>query len=148
MTIIIKIMMLVSFSYSGYAAHYQSGMMEGVSYYRGMPLVDCMIASPYEQLGTWLEVTSLLNGTVKECRVTDIAAPDDRDNIISRGIVIEFDLASAMIMCNISYYGQEPPRACPVYVSVIGQSPASVEAFVLPITKKPITERLRNAIPV
>lgn len=105
--------------YSGYAAHYRPELMQEVSYNRSMPVVDCMIASPYESLGTWLIVRSRYNGAWSWCRVTDIAHPDDRQTIIDRGIVAELSFEQAQRMCGIEYYAQEPPSACPVDVFVL-----------------------------
>lgn len=98
----------------GYAAHYSPNVMERVSKNRGMPIVDCMIATPRGPLGEWVTVESRLTGAVKECRITDIAHPRDRANIEKRGIVAEFGYANIKEMCNLNYYGEEPPRACPV----------------------------------
>lgn len=112
-------------TYDGYAAHYRDGLMEQVAANRGMPVVDCMIATPYADLGTWVTVESLLTGVVQACRVTDIPHPHDRQSIIERGIVVEFGFANIDEMCNLSYAGQEPPRACPVRL-VIGTPEISV----------------------
>lgn len=107
----------------GYAAHYRPGLMTQVAQNRGMPVVDCMVASPFLPLGTWVIVESQKYGVRKVCRVTDVAHPRDRDNIIRRGIVIELDFQSATQVCRISFYGQEPPRACPVRVLPLRRQP-------------------------
>ena len=98
----------------GYAAHYRPDVMEQVSANRNMPIVDCMIATAYADLGDWVIVTSHVTGATLTCRVTDIPQDYDRQSIIERGIVVEFGWANTPMMCNLSHYGQEPPSACPV----------------------------------
>lgn len=100
----------------GYAAHYRPHLMERVSRVRGLPVVPCMVASPYHRIGTWLTVTSARRGKTLTCRVTDVPHPRDRASIIRRRIVVELDFRSARILCGIEYVGQEPPWACPVGV--------------------------------
>lgn len=95
----------------GYAAYYRPGLMERVSRNRGLPLVGCMIASPYERIGTWLTVRSAKG--VRRCRVTDVPQPRDRSAILRRGIVVELDYASNRALCPRN----EPPRRCAVEVS-------------------------------
>jgi hypothetical protein len=84
-------------SYSGLALYYRPGLMERVSQNRGMPVVSCMVSSPYEKLGTWLEVKGP-KGT-KTCRVTDVSHPKDRARHIQRGLVVELDNRSARQVC-------------------------------------------------
>jgi hypothetical protein len=103
-------------AYSGFAAHYRSGIMERVAVNRGMEQQECMIASTYEPLGSWLRVESQVTGAVKDCQVFDYPHPRDRDRIIAKGIVIEFGYNNIKEMCSLDYYAQEPPRACPVTV--------------------------------
>ncbi|GIV96926.1 MAG: hypothetical protein KatS3mg057_1583 [Herpetosiphonaceae bacterium] len=131
--------------YVGFAAHYRPGLMTQVAHNRGMPLVDCMVASPFLPLGTWVTVESQKYGVRKICRVTDVAHPRDRENIIRRGIVIELDFQSATQICRISYYGQEPPRACPVIVSLYQPEETKIER-PKPARPKPRLCRKHQAI--
>lgn len=99
----------------GYAAHYRPNLMEQVSRNRGLPIVDCMVAAE-GRIGRWLEVRSLLNGNVESCRITDVCAPRDCGRLRKAGILVEFGWTAAKRFCNLSYYGEKPPRACPVEV--------------------------------
>lgn len=92
--------LLQAFSYQGLALYYRPGMMERVSANRGMPVVDCMVSSPYEKLNTWLYVQGPKGA--KWCRVTDVSHPKDRARHIQRGLVIEFDNRSARQVCGTS----------------------------------------------
>lgn len=103
-------------AYSGFAAHYHAGVMDTVAQNRGMSIEDCMIAATYEELGTWMMVHSDIDGDELTCRVTDYPAPQDRQRIIDKGIIIELDLESAKKLCNIKRYGQTMPKECPVTV--------------------------------
>lgn len=108
-------------SITGYAPHYSPGVMERVSKVRKMPLVNCMVSSPYEKIGTWLKVTSLIDGDSLDCRVTDVSHPRDRARHIASNWAVELDWNSAQILCNISRVGQEPPRKCPVNAVVLSR---------------------------
>lgn len=96
---------------SGYAARYRAGLMQQVSRNRGLPIVRCMVASPYHPIGTWVTVSSKYGS--RRCRVTDVPHPKDRKAIVKRGIVIELDHNSALHLCGSI---KEPPRKCPVTV--------------------------------
>lgn len=99
---------------AGFAAHYRPGVMEAVSRARGLPLVDCMIASGQEPIGRWLTVSS--TRARRRCRVTDVCRPRDCTTIKRRRIVVELDFRSAQALCGIATFGQAPPSACPVEV--------------------------------
>jgi hypothetical protein len=105
-------------SYSGYAAHYRPGLMAKVSRNRGLPVVSCMVASPFHRVGTWLTVTSRKNGRSLRCRVTDVPHPRDRARIVRRGIVVEVDFTSAKALFGIRRVGQLAPRDCKVIISL------------------------------
>ena len=98
---------------SGYAARYRPGLMERVSRNRGLPIVSCMVASPHHPIGTWLLVRG--RSGQAHCRVTDVPHPRDRAQIIRRGIVVELSYPAARRLCGSVV---EPPRACPVRVSL------------------------------
>ncbi len=87
---------------------------------RGIPRQNCMISyteATDASLGNlWLLVVSDIDGDSAWCLVVDLPQRKHYAGIRSRGIVVELDLGSARRLCNISYAGQEPPRACPVTV--------------------------------
>lgn len=101
----------------GYAAHYRVGAMERASKVHGLPLVQCMVASSYFTLGTWLVVDSEVTGARARCRVSDTTQRRHIALVRSRGIVIEFGAANIRTMCGLKRVGQEPPRKCPVVVT-------------------------------
>lgn len=101
----------------GFAAHYRPGLMERVARRRGLPKTECMIASPFYELGSWVQVRSEKYDQVLRCRVTDVPQPRHRALLKKRTIVVELDFASAKTLCNIKRVGQEPPRACPVVLT-------------------------------
>lgn len=109
---------------TGYAPHYGIGVMERVSKVRKLPLVPCMVSSPYQKIGTWVRVESLIDNDVLDCRVTDVSAPKDRPRHIASHWAVELDFTSAKLLCNISRVGQEPARKCPVKVTVLDQNVA------------------------
>jgi hypothetical protein len=95
---------------TGYAAYYRPGRMAQVARTRGLPVVACMVASPYHPIGAWVTVTSA-KGT-RACRVTDVPLPRDLRHIIRRGIVVELSYDINRQLCPVN----EPPRKCPVEV--------------------------------
>lgn len=98
--------------HKGCVAHYREGLMEKVARNRKMPIVDCMIASPVIKLGTWVKIQFLNTGDIKSCRVTDVAAPKDKANIMNRGIVAEVDFNTAKSQCGVKKAGDSPPWEC------------------------------------
>lgn len=104
---------------TGYAPHYGIGVMERVSRVRKLPVVPCMVSSPYQKIGTWVQVISLIDGDTLECRVTDVSADKDRPRHIKSHWAVELDFNSAKVLCNISKVGEQPARKCPVKVTVI-----------------------------
>lgn len=101
-------------TYSGIASHYSKGVMEKVSRVRHLPVVSCMIASPYHPIGTWLTVKGLKTGKVRKCRVTDVPQPYDRPTILRKGIVAEIGYTSTLALCGSLV---DPPRRCPVSIN-------------------------------
>lgn len=103
----------------GYAAHYDVGVMEQVARNRGMSFEECMVATPNGPLGSWVRVGSLLTNDWETCRITDMAAPPDRDRIVANGIVVEISANQIWDLCNLTYVNQSPPRECPVLVEYL-----------------------------
>lgn len=106
---------------NGFAPHYGIGVMDIVARNRNLPIVNCMVSSPYEKIGTWVKVKSLKNNKELLCRVTDQSAPKDRKRHIRKKYIVELEWKSAKILCDLTYVGQEPPKKCPVEVTVISQ---------------------------
>lgn len=105
--------------YRGYAPHYGIGVMDNVARNRNLPIVKCMVSSPNLDIGTWVKVKSLKNNKELICRVTDQSAPKDRKRHIKKKWVVELGWRSAKILCDLKYVGQEPPKKCPVEVTVL-----------------------------
>lgn len=101
--------------YSGYASHYNIGLMEKVSRNRNMQIVECMVSSPYYEIGDWLLITS--SHYIQICRKTDTSHPNDKARHIKTRRIIELDFNSAKKLCNISRVGQEKPEKCPIKVT-------------------------------
>lgn len=106
----------------GAAAHYGAGVMERVADARELPRVRCMVSSPFEGIGTWLQVTRVETGHTELYRVTDVSAPADRLRHIRRGLVIEFGWPAAQRFCGLRYVGQEPPWKCVVRVKRVSDA--------------------------
>jgi hypothetical protein len=100
---------------SAVAAHYAPGVMERVAELRGMPLVDCMLSSPWHELGEWVRVESMVNDEVAICRATDVSAPEDHARHLKRKLV-ELDWPTAKRLCELSRLGEKPPDECPVLI--------------------------------
>lgn len=105
----------------GYAPHYGIGTMERVAHNRELPIVNCMVSSPYETIGTWVSVHSDKYNITKRCRVTDVSAPKDKARHIKKHWAVELDWKSAKELCNLRYVGEKPPKACPVTVITLGR---------------------------
>jgi hypothetical protein len=88
--------------HKGIAAHYDIGAMEGVAYTRKLPIVRCMISSPFHGIGAWYRITSLVTGKTLDCRVTDVSAPEDEARHRRKSqLELELDFASAKFICGI-----------------------------------------------
>jgi len=99
-------------SYTGFAAHYQKGLMEAVARHRGIPPASCMVAHTYHPIGTVVDVLGLRTGRRLRCLVVDVPRPGrDRASIIRRHIITELDYGSNRVICGSSH---EPPSYCPV----------------------------------
>lgn len=85
-------------SYDGIAAHYAPGVMERVSLNRGMPIVECMIASPRHTIGQWVIVEGVNTGRRLRCRVTDTSQPQDKTRHLDAGL-FELGWANTMELC-------------------------------------------------
>jgi hypothetical protein len=103
-------------SRSGYAPHYRPGLIEQVARKRGLRESACMVASYDEPIGAWVTVTSRTNGRSERCQVVDTCHPRDCRRLKAKGYVVELGFPAARRLCNVRYYGQEPPRKCPVTV--------------------------------
>ena len=103
----------------GYAPHYGIGVMEIVARNRKLPIVPCMVSSPYEEIGTWVIVRSDKYNVTKICRVTDVSAPKDKARHRKLHWAVELDWKSAKELCNLRYVGQRSPKACPVIVTTM-----------------------------
>lgn len=101
---------------SGFAAHYNVGLMERVSDNRKLPRVGCMISNDHHPIGSWVIVVSHKYEHALLCRVTDVSAPRDRARHIRQRLIAELDFPSAKILCNIHRVGEQPWRMCPVDV--------------------------------
>lgn len=82
-----------------------------------MEIVDCMVSSPYYNIGDWLLITSPHN--IQICRKTDTSHPRDSKRHIQTKRIIELDFNSAKKFCNINKVGQEKPEKCPITVKRI-----------------------------
>jgi hypothetical protein len=95
----------------GFAAHYRAGLMEQVARRRGLPDRGCLVASPYEAIGSRLQVASR-RGTL-HCTVVDVCHPRHCAAIRRRGLVVELDAGSNRRLCPPN----ERPERCPVRVT-------------------------------
>lgn len=100
--------------YTGFAPYYNPGVMERVSIYRGMPIADCMVSSPYYEIGDILLVASELH--VAACRKTDTSHPRDSKRHKAKKRIIEFDYISARKFCKSL---KDRPEKCPITVRLL-----------------------------
>lgn len=102
---------------TGYAAHYSPGLMLRVAHRRGIePDTDCMVSSPWYNLGDIIYVKSNLNDTVMKCTQVDVSAPKDIERHKARNLVVELDFTSAKTICEITRVSERPYRECPVTI--------------------------------
>lgn len=99
---------------SGYAPHYAPKVMTRVSRVRKLPIVDCMVSSPYYKIGTWLTVKGLDTGVTLRCRVTDVSGPRDRARHIRTKRIVELDYRVTRAICGET---NGSPKDCPVTVT-------------------------------
>jgi hypothetical protein len=103
-------------SVSGFAVGYRKGLMERVARNRRMPVVNCMIATSYYPLGTWVTVRGRRTGKALDCRVTDVVAQQHIAASRKRGLVAELGYTNMPVICGFRT-GEWPARSCPVVVS-------------------------------
>jgi hypothetical protein len=99
---------------SGFAPHYRPGLIEHVARKRGLRESACMVAAYDWPIGSWVTVTSRTNGRSERCQVVDTCHPRDCRRLKAKGYIVELGWPAAKRLCNLRYYGQEPPRKCPV----------------------------------
>jgi hypothetical protein len=92
--------------------------MEATAAQRGLPIVDCMVASSYYKVGVWLSVTSDVTGATKACRVTDVTKTEHIAKVRGDGIILEFGAANILEMCNFPRVNWDLPSTCPVRVRI------------------------------
>ncbi len=80
------------------AAHYSKGLMDRVAVRRGLPVTDCMLASPLHPIGAWVEVWGLNTNERQMCQVVDTSQPRDRARHI-RTRLVELRWESAALLC-------------------------------------------------
>jgi hypothetical protein len=100
----------------GHATTYAPGMMAQVSHNRGLPIVECMVASPFHEIGDWIYVKSNKTGAILKCRVTDISMPKDQARH-QRNRLFEFDFTSWKKLCGTHRIDEQPWRQCKIEVS-------------------------------
>src|SRR4051812_13547461 len=80
---------------NGYASIYSPGVMGRVSKIRGLPLVGCMIATPFvNKVGVWVTVRSEVTGERTRCRTTDVVRNVDMRAHMATRHYVEFDNTS------------------------------------------------------
>lgn len=120
MSSVIATLFMGIFIGSGYAAHYNEGLMERVAHNRGMAQSACMISyTEADEVGEWLIVQR--GNKRMHCQIVDVPQPYDRPMLKKRHIIVELNFSAAQYLCGIKYVGQEPPRACPVNVYRYGK---------------------------
>lgn len=106
-----------------HATTYDYDLMEDVSINRGLPIVDCMVSSPFhpDSVGiTWLLVKSKITGVELLCRVTDTSQNVNTSNTSGKTDIerhredklFEFDTYSWMQLCNTRYVGEQSWYDC------------------------------------
>jgi len=101
----------------GYATTYSPDpsprSMEQVSRNRELPIVKCMVASPFHEIGDWIRVKSKNTGVMLRCRVTDVSAPEDEARH-RKNKLFEFDFTSWKKLCGTTFVGEQPWRQCEI----------------------------------
>ncbi len=67
-------------SMTGYAPHYNPGVMDRVLVNRGLGPAPCNISSAYYDVGTWVWVVGWNTYEVRRCRVSDESDPTPKPN--------------------------------------------------------------------
>lgn len=99
--------------------YYAKGVMERVACNRDMSIVPCMIASPTIPIGTWVNVYGVNTGVVRECRVTDTSAQEDKARHIKLRR-IELGYNEAISLCGKKAM-KGPPEDCPILVFQVNE---------------------------
>lgn len=108
---------------SSHATTYDVDLMEQVSRNRELPIVNCMVSSPFHNKSVgraWLFVISRTTGKMRLCRVTDTSQQVDIRRH-QRNRLFEFDFPSWRALCGTSYVGEQPWRQCVIDVYVISE---------------------------
>lgn len=117
--IIILLVLVLAPDYpASHATTYSVGLMEQVSITRELPIVNCMVSSPFhsESVGkTWLLVVSRVTGKMRLCRVTDTSQSIDMRRH-QRNQLFEFDFESWRVLCGADRVGEQPWRQCVIDV--------------------------------
>lgn len=105
--------------HNAHATTYAPGLMSQVSRNRGLPIVKCMVSSPFHSklVGTaWLWVKSKNTGVELYCRVTDTSGGA---NLLrhQRNKLFEFDFTSWKKLCGTKRINEQPWRQCRIDVS-------------------------------
>ena len=72
-----------------------------------------MVASPIEEIGSWIYVYGVQTDTLLRCRVTDTSQARDRARHLRTRRFVELDYASAQVLCGTT---NERPERCPVVI--------------------------------
>lgn len=105
----------------GVAPRYSPKLMAKVSARRGLPVVGCMVSSPYWKVGTWVYVYGYNTNQLEYCRVTDVSAPKDRARHLRTGRVAELGYEEARRLCGAKHLN-DPPSKCPILVFRLGDA--------------------------
>ena len=89
--------------------------MEQVSRNRDLPIVSCMVSSPYYDIGEWVYVYGVNTGALRWCRVTDVSRPEHRQRHRRIGWIAELGFNEALSLCGKAHIN-DPPKRCPVIV--------------------------------
>lgn len=123
-TLLIQLYILLALhggeSMDGYAPRYAPGVMERVSRNRDLPAVECMVSSPYYEIGTWVWVWGRNTNALERCRITDVSAAKDRERHIRTKRVIEVGYEEARRICGEEHM-RDRPEQCPVIVLRINE---------------------------
>jgi hypothetical protein len=110
---------------SGFAPRYGKGGMELVSHNRDLPLVGCMVSSPYYDVGEWVLVYGYNTDRALRCRITDVSDPtvkcrngrceSDKARHIRTKRITELSYPAALALCGRKHINHRPEQ-CPVLV--------------------------------
>lgn len=104
---------------NAHATTYAPGLMAQASRNRGLPIVKCMVSSPFHSKSVgkvWLWVKSRNTGVELLCRVTDTSEDVDIARH-QRNRLFEFDFTSWKKLCGTKRINDQPWRQCKIEVS-------------------------------